>query len=56
MVYNYVLEHLEIECNIESAGSHGCELSEQDILCHSCAMISFSDSSCLHQDLHRLLE
>lgn len=56
MIYYHVLEHLDVQRDVEGAGTHWSELTEQDAFCDSGAVISFSNRCSFHQDLDRLFE
>jgi hypothetical protein len=51
-----VLEHVDVQGNIESASSHRCQLPKHHILGNTMAVILLSYGRGLHEDLHRFFE
>lgn len=56
MIYHDVLEHLNVERDVERAGTHRSKLTEQDALCNTSAVVPLSNGCSFHQDLDRLFE
>lgn len=56
VVNNDVLEHLEVETDVKRAGTHVSDLSKENVLGHTPAIVHVSHSGSLHQDLNGLLE
>jgi len=56
VVDNDVLEHVNVQRDVEGAGSDRCNLAEEDVLRHPMTIVSLADCCRLHKDLDRLLE
>jgi hypothetical protein len=56
MIYNRVLQHVNVESHVESSGPHGRHLPKHHVFCNTMAVVLFSNRSGLHQNFHRLFE
>lgn len=48
MIDDDILQHVDVEGDIERTSTHGCHLAEDDVLRDTMAIISFADCCRFH--------
>lgn len=51
-----ILQHVDVQRDVEGSGAHGGHLAEHDVLRDTVTIILLAHRSGLHKDLHGLLE
>ena len=56
MVHNHILEHINVQVEIERTRAHWCQLAQEHILRNTPAIVHIAHRRGLDQQLDRLLE
>ena len=56
VIYNDILQHINVQRDVKGTRSHGCHLSEHDVFSDTVAIVLFSNRGSFHENFNGLLE